>query len=397
MKTTYIRLITTALAAMLLMGATGCSVIMGIFGAEESIVNDSDIENNAARILVPTPATGTREETSEETTSSPNAEVTAQPTAPPSAAALFQAPPPQTRRSVTITGNSVNVRNGPGTDAAILRAVPAGTTFDFVDQNGSGDWYQICCVDGAQAWVYAELAKLGEETIAVPSNPSTIATTIPNGGVATVFATNPVIADIPTNAPVFSAEPVADGVRYEYSEQGFAVTLPSSWQPLELSGDGLQTGLSSFAAENPGAAALVQAQLQTLINARFTLFAADLTPALLTTGYATTGTLLKQPLPAGITLELYTQITAKQTQEKFGLTTPLSITPLSLPAGQSVRLDYNMSGGAAIANQPLAVTQYLIMQGQTVYAFTFTTTTSQADAYVASFAAIAGSFQLLTK
>lgn len=392
MNTTYIRFITTTLVAMLLLGTTGCSVIMGIFGAEEKSINESTIENNAARTLLPTPTTVANETTSDEATDTLSAVVMAEPTA---TAAPFVQAPPQTRRTVTITGKSVNVRNGPGTDNPILRTVAAGATFELIDQNNAGDWYQICCVDSALAWVYAQLAELGEETVAAPVNPVTTAPTIPAGGTATVFTPNPAITDIPNNAAVFSAEPVADGVRYEYTEQGFAVTLPSSWQPLELSEAGLQTGLTAFTAQDPGAAALVQGQLQNLINARFTLFAVDLTPALLMTGYATTGNLLKQPLPAGISLELYTQLIAKQTQEKFGLTAPLSITPLSLPAGESVLLTYTINGGAAVANQPLAVTQYLIMQGQTIYAFTFTTTVSQADAYATPFAAIAESFQLL--
>jgi uncharacterized protein YraI len=405
MNKIYSRLITIALATMLLLGTTGCSVIMGIFGAGENTVNDAESDGGATRILVPTPSAandetnlGTSESASTDTATidtrtTLSAVVLAQPTATTISAPLFEAPTQQRRRTVTITGSSVNLRNGPGTNSAVLRTVPAGTAFEFVEQTSSGDWYQICCVDGSVAWVYAELAELGEAPVAAKSGQ--ISTVPATSGSATLFTANPTTADIPYNAPVFNAQPVADGVRYEFVELGFAVTLPSSWQPLDLSETGLRTGLNTFAGENPGAAAVIQGQLQSLINARFSLFAVDLSPTLLTTGYATTGNLLKQPMPAGVSLELYTQITAKETQERFALTTPLSIIPLVLPAGQSVELSYTMSGGAAVANQPLAVTQYLIMQGQTIYAFTFTTTASQADAYSTTFTAIAESFRLL--
>lgn len=392
MKATYRRLITIGFTAMLVMGATGCSVIMGIFGSDESIMNDSTVMNNTTRILVPTPTA-----ISDEADRVVEVVVAVQPTATTATAPLFSAEQKQPHRSVTIIGDAVNMRRGPGTDTPILRTVPAGTTFELTDKDSTGDWYQICCVGGELAWVYAELAKLGEEIEAVRANPNVLPGNAAATSAASAFTASPPVVNIPSEAPFFTTAPTADGIRYEYPEQGFVITLPPSWQPLDLNQERLAAGLSTLATENPGAAAVVEQQLQSFLNARFTFFAADLTPALLTTGYATTVNLLKQPLPEGISLQLYTQITAKQAQEKFGLTTPVSITPLTLPAGRSVLLTYTMSGGAEIANQPLAVTQYLIMQGQAIFAFTFTTPATQADAYAATFAAIIQSFQLLNE
>jgi hypothetical protein len=133
------------------------------------------------------------------------------------------------------------------------------------------------------------------------------------------------------------------------------------------------------------------AQLQSIANARFTFFAAELSPTVLDTGFATNVSLLRQPLPTGITLDFYSQLIAKQVQEKFELTAPVALAPGSLPAGKLVALSYKMRG----ANGELAVTTYLIMQAQTVYDLTFTTTSAQAESYASTFALIAKSFRLL--
>lgn len=390
-KTVLIRMITAGLAMLLVMGGTGCSLITGVFASEATTTTDTESTSSQAHTLVPTPA-------------APKVEVAVTATAEPTPTAVAAAPVPREqappRRTLTITGDTVNIRSQPSTDTAILRTVPAGTTFDFIDKNSTGEWYQICCVDGTLAWVYATLAEVGPEVgpeVVVQTADASVATANRPSSSSALFTTSPSILNIPSEAPAFTTTPADGGTRYEATEQGFALTLPSSWQPLDLNPERLAAGLRTLANENPGAAALVEGQLQSLINARFTFFAADLTPALLTTGYATTASLLKQPLPPGISLELYTQLTVKQAQEKFALTSPVSVTPLTLPAGKSVMLAYTMTGGAEIANQPLAVTQYLIMQGQTVYAFAFTTTTSQTDTYAATFAAIVESFTLFVQ
>lgn len=393
-KPLTIRLITLGLALMLMFSTTGCSVIMGIFEPEETVTTDSEGTESAARTLLPTPAapnvdvqpTATTEESSAPT---PTAEVDEATTAPVAEApAAIQT----TIRLVTITGPTVNLRSQPSTDSQILVTVPSGTTFEMTDQNSTGDWYQICCVNNSTAWVYSELASVEEKVVSVV--PTATAQSAPGADVqapSRAAAEQAVAVDIPLVAPVFTQSAVSDGTRYEYSEQGFAITLPNGWQPIDLSAERLAASLSNLANENAQAAALVEEQLKTVVNARFTFYAAETTPQVLDTGFATNVSLLRQPLPPGISLEFYSQIMAKQTQERFALISPVSITPGSVPAGKSVTLNYTMSG----PHNGLAVVEYLIMQDQTVYDLKFTTTAEQSDVYVASFAKIAESFKLL--
>lgn len=391
-KPMLIRITTLALAGALTMGTTGCSVITSVFGMEADAPAETASVAESERTLLPTPVAPTVEveatPTEEPTEPPPASDVTDEPVV------VIQSAP--ARRVITITGPSVNLRSQPTTDAQILRTVPAGTQFDFVDQNSTGDWYQVCCIDNQVAWVFAELTKV--EEMAAPPQATTSLQAL--GEITTVSSESqmpkmttpvrPVALDIPLTPPVFTQSDDANGVRYDFSEQGFAITLPTGWQPIDLSAERMADSLNAFAAANPQAATVVDEQLQSIANARFTFFAAELSPAVLETGFASNVSLLRQPLPKGITLDFYGQLTAKQVQEKFELTSPISLTPGSLPSGKIVALSYTMRG----ATDELAVATYLIMQAQTVYALTFTTTVGQADAYAPTFAMIAKSFRL---
>ncbi|MEZ4865110.1 MAG: hypothetical protein R3C14_27590 [Caldilineaceae bacterium] len=60
--------------------------------------------------------------------------------------------------SLTITGAAVNLRNGPDTTFAIVGAATQGERFPLTARNAQGDWWEICCINDASAWVYGELA-----------------------------------------------------------------------------------------------------------------------------------------------------------------------------------------------------------------------------------------------
>ena len=389
------RISTLALVGALTMGTTGCNAIMGVFGMDESAPAETESVTETERTLQPTAtppvvevAATPTEEAIESSVVVEEPVVLAQP-----------AQPAPARRMVTVTGPSVNLRSQPGTDAQILRTVAAGAQFDFVDQNGAGDWYQVCCVDNQMAWVFAELVNV-DEAVALPQSGTALqvpslaapATTDSQMPKMTTLV-RPVALNIPLAPPVFTQSDDANGVRYEFNEQGFAITLPNGWQPVDLSTERMTDSLSAFASANPQAAALVEAQLQHIANARFTFFAAELSPTVLDTGFATNVSLLRQPLPNGITLDFYSKLTVSQVQEKFELTAPIALAPGSLPAGKIVALSYKMRG----ANGELAVTTYLIMQAQTVYDLTFTTTSAQAESYAQTFALIAKSFRLIER
>ncbi|MCB0132822.1 MAG: hypothetical protein KDD78_18290, partial [Caldilineaceae bacterium] len=101
-----------------------------------------------AQALPSTPAPVTEAVTapSTEANAEPTVEPPTEPTDPPAEAAL------------TITGELVNLRRGPGTAYDLVGAVGQDERFAIIGRNDAGDWWQICCVNDQSAWVFGQLA-----------------------------------------------------------------------------------------------------------------------------------------------------------------------------------------------------------------------------------------------
>jgi hypothetical protein len=52
-----------------------------------------------------------------------------------------------------VTNNAANLRTGPGTNYGLAGTVDRGSQFEIIAKNPAGDWWQICCVNGQNAWV----------------------------------------------------------------------------------------------------------------------------------------------------------------------------------------------------------------------------------------------------
>lgn len=89
-------------------------------------------------------STAAEEEAAEEETAQ---EVAAEPTA---------TPAPQAQ--LTISQAQVNARLGPGTEYGLAGEATQGQSFEIIGKNQQGDWWQVCCVNGQQVWVFGQLA-----------------------------------------------------------------------------------------------------------------------------------------------------------------------------------------------------------------------------------------------
>jgi hypothetical protein len=69
---------------------------------------------------------------------------------------------------VTVKGQTMNVRNGPGSTFGILVTAKQGQTFDLVGRNPDNSWLQVCCFDGKPGWVSASLVTVTGDVAAVP-------------------------------------------------------------------------------------------------------------------------------------------------------------------------------------------------------------------------------------
>ncbi|MDH7484698.1 MAG: cellulase family glycosylhydrolase [Anaerolineae bacterium] len=96
-------------------------------------------------------------------------------------------PTPTPNRPQVVVNGTYNVRSGPGTNYPRAGQVQAGQTLEIVAKNPDGTWWQVCCVNGQQVWIKADLAP-----VQGPTSNVTVASNIP---------------PTPTPAPQQSASP----------------------------------------------------------------------------------------------------------------------------------------------------------------------------------------------
>ena len=77
-------------------------------------------------------------------------------------------PTPTPQKAYIVVDGTYNVRAGPGTNYARMGQVQAGQTLEIITKNPDGTWWQVCCVDGRQVWIKADLVKAIGPTDRVP-------------------------------------------------------------------------------------------------------------------------------------------------------------------------------------------------------------------------------------
>lgn len=383
------RLLYGVAACILLLNTTGCSTIMGFFGAETPV--NAAPAADADRLLVPTPTAEVILAVAAAKPSPTPVEEMAEPAPQPvdnaPAALPIAAPAAPATTQVVITAPSVNVRSIPGLDGQILRTVTVDTVFELAGQNEAGDWLQVCCVDGAQGWVFAELARVDTPTVTSVTEAATgPAAAAPNSAAST--SPRLPAAELPPAVHPVATLP-AEATNYAYADHNFAITLPPQWLPIIGGGELIQETMITVGNENPQVAALLTQQLAELAQTPLAFMAFSLAPDSLAFGYVPSVTILKQAVPAGIELDFFVQLSATQLEQILGLSAPTAASKVQIGAGEALLLTYQM------ADLAVAAQQYMIMHNDVVYIITFTSGLSQAETNAATFAAIVDSFAFL--
>jgi len=96
-------------------------------------------------------------------------------------------PPPTPAPPLVVVDGTYNVRSGPGTTYELLGQVQPGDILDVVARNEDTTWWQVCCLEGQNVWLFAELAPTQGVTSTV--------------SVATNIAPSPTPAPLPTATP----------------------------------------------------------------------------------------------------------------------------------------------------------------------------------------------------
>lgn len=118
---------------------------------------------------------------------------------PPTATPLPTAtlPEPPADPILVINSSDVNVRAGPGTEFEILAVTDRGQEYQVVGKNSTGNWWQICCIEGENGWVTSEFADTDgpvDQVAVVGETTPTVAT----GGSEQVSAATVTTAVTPT-------------------------------------------------------------------------------------------------------------------------------------------------------------------------------------------------------
>jgi len=67
-----------------------------------------------------------------------------------------------------IGNNTINIRQGPGTNYPVVGQSGPGEMFEIVGRNESGDWWQICCIRHDKAWIAGWVVSTRGDTSSVP-------------------------------------------------------------------------------------------------------------------------------------------------------------------------------------------------------------------------------------
>lgn len=204
LQVSYPRELRAATFLILFFVLSGCGFAFGPAGPEPTPTTPA----NEPRALIPT-FTPTPVEPPTSTpappppTDAPTA-IPATPSEPSAAEPTAETPPTATaapQAKLIVNNQTVNVRNGPGTNYGLVGSAEANQTFDIIAKNQTGDWWQVCCVNGQQAWIFGELAR-AENAEGVP-----VAADLPAPPVAVAPTATPQVAAPPPAAPTATTAP----------------------------------------------------------------------------------------------------------------------------------------------------------------------------------------------
>ncbi len=138
--------------------------------------------------------------------------VSSAPTAsPPATTTPMPAPTQPSAAELTVAGDLTNIRSGPGTDYAAIGTANTGDVFTAVARSAQGDWWEICCVDGQNGWIFGELATVtgGELVPSAVDLAAAAAPTVADAPAAPAATEAAMSAAAPADAATPAAPPAA--------------------------------------------------------------------------------------------------------------------------------------------------------------------------------------------
>lgn len=172
------------------------------------------------------------------------------------------------------------------------------------------------------------------------------------------------------------------------------MTLPSSWQKINLDTDSLAAYIQSLKEKNPGFANTFQGVSSQLLASHIKFFAIDASQQAVAANYVTSMNALREPLPTEMPLETYVQANLTNLSKTgFPIKTPTH-KRVTYIAGAAEEIKYQANATSTGSQKiTISVLQYALVRGKFGYIITFGTTPDKEKLYASVFQKMMQSLQ----
>ncbi len=239
-----------------------------------------------------------------------------------------------------------------------------------------------CCPLGAFAYRAALI--VAPETVPGPAPIYTLVPAVGDLGLATPAPTSVVIV-------------VPNGwSEYALPENGFAISVPTTWQRLSVKQPELDSALETLRASNPDLANALGENAQTLAANGVKFWAFDLNSETAQTGFATNVTVTRQTFASPISFDTFVTVNLNQLNALSTRNSNIVNERTALAGQPAERVRYLLTVNRADeAPLTISITQYLVVDGRNAYVLTYTTRTDLIDQYRGVFDQSASSLRFI--
>lgn len=204
-------------------------------------------------------------------------------------------------------------------------------------------------------------------------------------GPAPIYTLVPAVGDMGFTTPVPTSVVVVvpnGWSEYAMPENGFAVSVPTTWQRLPVQKAELDAALQTVRESSPELAAALGENAEALVGSGVKFWAIDLNPTTQQAGFATNVTVTRQALPNAVSFDTFVAINLNQLQALTTRNSEIVHERTSIAGRPAERVRYllaiNREGDSPMT---AAITQYLVLNGPNAFVLTYATRTDLMEQY----------------
>jgi hypothetical protein len=218
-------------------------------------------------------------------------------------------------------------------------------------------------------------------------------------GPAPIFTLVPAVGDLGLATPVPTSVVVVvpnGWSEYAMPENGFALSVPVTWQSLPVKQQELDASLQTIRQSNPELAQALGENAQALISSGVKFWAFDLNAESQQAGFATNVTVTRQTFPNPISFDTFVSINLNQLNALSTRNSDIVNERTSLAGQPAERVRYLLTlERENEAPLTASITQYLIVNGRSAYVLTYATRTDLIGTYQSIFEQSASSLRFI--